>query len=169
MFRNYKSVFEKKVLVEKTVDFNKQICIYTVPKLSLKTEVKQRSHQEMQKNRGLAIARQFELKPLKYYGFTNDADGDIFSRQLVCLLKAVELGAIKHIYVYEREYLYRKNKYICAFIINYLENKKVTIYDRRGIVLTNYEDYSGMSGVLNLLKDYDSFQGYVKTFCFAVK
>jgi len=167
MFRNYKAIFEKKVLVEKTIDFNNRLYVFAVRDSTLKTESKQIRHQLKQEIRGREIATEFNLRPITIdSSFINYlSETDLFSHGLTCLLRDVEMGIIKHIYVHEKEYLFKKNKYILAFIINYFENKNVTLYNKSGVLTTNYEDYTGLNGVLNMLKDYNLFHDLIKNNC----
>lgn len=159
MFRNYKSIWRREILTEKVIDPTRVFYIYTNQNRKLKFPEKQ---QHKQRERAKAMAKELGFKKtVLFHEFFVEADESLFGECFMELLRLVQQNIAKNIYMDDVN-LITDNKYIRAFVISYFETAGVNLYTRNGIHKIGYDDYEGINGNVNYLRDYDIFIGLIE-------
>lgn len=154
MSNNYKNIFDKKVMTEKTKIESNLLVIY----LQFNPDADEAFMQyEEQEKEGINIATRYELKhclvETSYFSF--DAD-NILQLKLVYYLRSLITNdnKIRHFFFHDINLL-SKNKIMVAFIVSYLSSCGFIIYDKNGIV--DYSEIKKIKGTVRLLRDYEIF------------
>lgn len=161
MFRNYKSVWTREVLIEKVKDHSGELYIYTNKKQKLKFADRQ---QLKQRKIGEALAKDWGFKKtILCHEFNNDTSNNpVFGSGFLELLRLVQQGVAKNIY-FESNILVSDNKYARALILFYLETSGVNIYTKCGRYTTSNDRFDEVNGMINYLRDYKTFVGLLES------
>lgn len=154
MFNNYNSIFTKQVLTEKITNYDNRLYIYCVPKNTVMFPYR---HSYRQKHVGLGAAQINKLIPKvieeSYQEFDNTF---VFGAELFKLLREVHYGRVRNLFVFDVKLL-SQNKYVTAFILYYLESKKVNLHTYGGMFQPNSNEYKSLNGTMCFLRDYSLF------------
>jgi len=156
MFNNYNKIFHREVLFEKVQKKSDVLFVYTNANFKLKNPIKHKIEQEC---RGFRIAELNSLKPCLYEEINDDYNFDnILGLQLLRVLQMAGLGFVNNLFVYDIRLL-SNNKYVVAFVLFFLERKRVSVYTKSGLLPKEYNNFKGINNVRNLLRDNALFYG----------
>ena len=156
MFTHYNKIFYREVLFEKVQKKSDVLFIYTTANFKLKNPIKHKIEQQCS---GFRIADLNNLKPCVYEENNDDYNFDgLFGLQLLRLVQMAGLGLVENLFVNDVN-LISDNKYVVAFVLHFLERKKVNVYTKNGLLPKEHDNFKSVNGMRNFLRDYFLFQG----------